>query len=128
MLPLFCTWVSLWVCLYQGSGGQSPHSVSKTKTDRIRYVFVLLTPLAPIAGSTLRSDRQRAKIRKEVNNKFGRFIGLTLFTINKKRMMKMKFISRSIFMVAAILAVLAFIAGPVSAAEAKKPNILVIWG
>ena len=42
--------------------------------------------------------------------------------------MKMKFISRSIFMVAAILAVLAFIAGPVSAAKAKKPNILVIWG
>ena len=40
----------------------------------------------------------------------------------------MKFISRSIFMVAAILAVLAFIAGPVSAAKAKKPNILVIWG
>ena len=40
----------------------------------------------------------------------------------------MKFIGRSMFMVAAILAVLAFIAGPVSAAEAKKPNILVIWG
>jgi len=40
----------------------------------------------------------------------------------------MKFIDRSIFMVAAILVVLAFIAGPVSAAEAKKPNILVIWG
>ncbi len=38
----------------------------------------------------------------------------------------MKFISRSIFMVAAILAVLAFIAGPVNAAKAKKPNILVI--
>jgi arylsulfatase len=41
-------------------------------------------------------------------------------------MKKMKFIGRSIFMVAAILAVLAFIAGPVSAAKAKKPNILVI--
>jgi arylsulfatase len=40
----------------------------------------------------------------------------------------MKFIGRRIFMVAAILAVLAFIAGPVSAAKAKKPNILVIWG
>ncbi len=40
----------------------------------------------------------------------------------------MKFIDRSIFMVVAILAVLAFIAGPVSAAKAKKPNILVIWG
>jgi len=40
----------------------------------------------------------------------------------------MKLIGRSIFMVAAILAVLAFIAGPVSAAKAKKPNILVIWG
>ncbi len=40
----------------------------------------------------------------------------------------MKFIGRSIFMLAAILAVLAFIAGPVSAAKAKKPNILVIWG
>ena len=36
----------------------------------------------------------------------------------------MKFIGRSVFMVAAILAVLAFIAGPVSAAKAKKPNIL----
>ena len=43
-------------------------------------------------------------------------------------MKERKFIGRSIFMVAAILAVLAFIAGPVSAAEAKKPNILVIWG
>ena len=43
-------------------------------------------------------------------------------------MMKKKLIGRSIFMVAAILAVLAFIAGPVSAAKAKKPNILVIWG
>jgi arylsulfatase len=42
--------------------------------------------------------------------------------------MKMKHIGRSVFMVAAILAVLAFIAGPVSAAKAKKPNILVIWG
>jgi arylsulfatase A-like enzyme len=42
--------------------------------------------------------------------------------------MKMKFIDRSIFMVAPILAVLVFIAGPVSAAKAKKPNILVIWG
>ncbi len=40
----------------------------------------------------------------------------------------MKFIGRSIFMLAAILAVLAFIAGPVSAAKAKKPNIMVIWG
>jgi arylsulfatase len=40
----------------------------------------------------------------------------------------MKFIDRSIFMVAAILAVLAFISGLVSAAEAAKPNILVIWG
>jgi len=38
----------------------------------------------------------------------------------------MKFIGRSMFMVTAILAVLAFIAGPVSAAKAKKPNILVI--
>ena len=43
-------------------------------------------------------------------------------------MKERKFIGRSMFMVAAILAVLAFIAGPVSAAEAKKPNILVIWG
>jgi len=43
-------------------------------------------------------------------------------------MKKKEFIDRSIFMVAGILAVLAFIAGPVSAAEAKKPNILVIWG
>ena len=43
-------------------------------------------------------------------------------------MKKMKFIGRSIFIVAAILVVLAFIAGPVSAAKAKKPNILVIWG
>jgi arylsulfatase len=43
-------------------------------------------------------------------------------------MKKKKLIGRSIFMVAAILAVLAFIAGPVSAAKAKKPNILVIWG
>jgi arylsulfatase len=40
----------------------------------------------------------------------------------------MKFIDRSIFMVAAILAVLAFIAGPVNAAKEKKTNILVIWG
>jgi arylsulfatase len=40
----------------------------------------------------------------------------------------MKLIGRSLFMVAAILAVLAFIAGPVSAAKTKKPNILVIWG
>ncbi len=40
----------------------------------------------------------------------------------------MKFIDRSVFMVAGILAVLAFIAGPVSAEKAKKPNILVIWG
>ncbi|MBC2717634.1 MAG: arylsulfatase [Desulfobacteraceae bacterium] len=40
----------------------------------------------------------------------------------------MKLITRNIFIVAAILAVLAFIAGPVSAAKAKKPNILVIWG
>ncbi len=31
-------------------------------------------------------------------------------------------------MVAAILAVLVFIAGPVNAAKTKKPNILVIWG
>ena len=38
----------------------------------------------------------------------------------------MKLNCRSLFMVAAILAVLAFIAGPVSAAKAKKPNILVI--
>jgi arylsulfatase len=38
----------------------------------------------------------------------------------------MKFVGRSIFIVAVILAVLAFIAGPVSAAKAKKPNILVI--
>ena len=43
-------------------------------------------------------------------------------------MKKKKLIGRSIFMVAAILAVLAFIAGPVSAAKAKKPNILVVWG
>jgi len=43
-------------------------------------------------------------------------------------MKKKKLIGRSVFMVAAILAVLAFIAGPVSAAKAKKPNILVIWG
>ena len=43
-------------------------------------------------------------------------------------MKKKKLIGRNMFMVAAILAVLAFIAGPVSAAEAKKPNILVIWG
>ncbi len=43
-------------------------------------------------------------------------------------MKKKKLIGRSIFMVAAILAVLAFIAGPVSAAKAEKPNILVIWG
>ena len=43
-------------------------------------------------------------------------------------MKKNKLIGSSIFMVAAILAVLAFIAGPVSAAKAKKPNILVIWG
>jgi len=43
-------------------------------------------------------------------------------------MKKKKLIGRSMFMVAGILAVLAFIAGPVSAAEAKKPNILVIWG
>jgi len=43
-------------------------------------------------------------------------------------MKKKKLIGRSIFIVAAILAVLAFIAGPVSAAKAKKPNILVIWG
>ena len=43
-------------------------------------------------------------------------------------MKKNKLIGKSIFMVAAILAVLAFIAGPVSAAKAKKPNILVIWG
>lgn len=41
-------------------------------------------------------------------------------------MKKKKLISRSMFMVAAILAVLAFIAGPVSAAKTKKPNILVI--
>ena len=40
----------------------------------------------------------------------------------------MKLNCRSLFMVAAILAVLAFIAGPVSAAKTKKPNILVIWG
>ncbi len=43
-------------------------------------------------------------------------------------MKKKKLIGRSIFMVAAILTVLAFIAGPVSAAKAEKPNILVIWG
>ena len=43
-------------------------------------------------------------------------------------MKKKKLIGRRIFMVAAILAVLTFIAGPVSAAKAKKPNILVIWG
>ena len=43
-------------------------------------------------------------------------------------MKKNKLIGRSMFMVAGILAVLAFIAGPVSAAQAKKPNILVIWG
>ena len=43
-------------------------------------------------------------------------------------MKKKKLIGRSMFMVAAILAVLAFIAGPVSAAKAEKPNILVIWG
>jgi arylsulfatase len=43
-------------------------------------------------------------------------------------MKKKKLIGRSVFMVAAILAVLAFIAGPVSATKAKKPNILVIWG
>ena len=43
-------------------------------------------------------------------------------------MKKKKLIGRSMFMVAGILAVLAFIAGPVSAAQAKKPNILVIWG
>jgi len=43
-------------------------------------------------------------------------------------MKKKKLIGRSIFTLAAILAVLAFIAGPVSAAKAKKPNILVIWG
>jgi len=43
-------------------------------------------------------------------------------------MKERKFIGRSMFMVAGILAVLAFIAGPVSAAEAEKPNILVIWG
>jgi len=42
--------------------------------------------------------------------------------------MKKKVIGRSIFVVAAILAVLAFIAGPVSAAKAEKPNILVIMG
>ena len=42
--------------------------------------------------------------------------------------MKKKFVGRSMFMVAALLAVLAFIAGPVSAAKAKKPNIVVIWG
>jgi len=41
-------------------------------------------------------------------------------------MNKKELIGRSVFMVAAILAVLAFIAGPVSAAKAKKPNILVI--
>jgi len=40
----------------------------------------------------------------------------------------MKYIGKSMFMMAAILAVLAFIAGPVSAAKAEKPNILVIWG
>ena len=40
----------------------------------------------------------------------------------------MKYFGKSMFMMAAILAVLAFIAGPVSAAKAKKPNILVIWG
>ena len=43
-------------------------------------------------------------------------------------MKKKKLIGRSMFMVVAILAVLVFIAGPVSAAKAKKPNILVIWG
>ena len=43
-------------------------------------------------------------------------------------MKKKKLIGRSIFIVAVILAVLAFIAGPVSAAKAKKPNILVVWG
>ncbi len=43
-------------------------------------------------------------------------------------MKKKKLIGRSMFMVAGILAILAFIAGPVSAVEAKKPNILVIWG
>ena len=40
----------------------------------------------------------------------------------------MKYFGKSMFMMAAILTVLAFIAGPVSAAKAKKPNILVIWG
>jgi len=40
----------------------------------------------------------------------------------------MKFFARSMAMVAVILAVLALIIGPVSAAKAKKPNILVIWG
>jgi arylsulfatase len=43
-------------------------------------------------------------------------------------MKKKKPIGRSMFMVAAILAVLAFISGLASAAEAAKPNILVIWG
>ncbi len=43
-------------------------------------------------------------------------------------MKKKNLIGRSMFMVASILAVLAFVAGLVSAAEAKKPNILVIWG
>ena len=44
----------------------------------------------------------------------------------EEEIVKMKLVGRSMFMVAATLAVLAFIAGPVSAAKAKKPNILVI--
>ena len=42
--------------------------------------------------------------------------------------MKKKLIGKNMFMAAVILAVLALIAGPVRAAKAKKPNILVIWG